>query len=338
MESLQDDDSSVTLWITEHDTDTNILNCSNPSCPLKSPQQNQEEDSKVLDLKILWTKRLFGIRECALCNLCYEKFAFPCLCRWLPAAWCDMKSLSSQYRTGCTLFEYTKICAPEHWKEFFQPLLVPSQSESNSLLAKISTRITEDADKGLYVTPALQDLYNALDISPEKIKVIILSQDPYKNPGQANGLAFSVNSGIRVPPSLTNIHTEVQNSGFQISRPCHGDLTKWVRQGILLLNAALTTTIGSSGAHSDHWAPFTNLLMEYVLKTAQQRNQLIVGILWGRYAQSHAYLFDQYGHPYIQSAHPSPLSAHRGFIGSKPFEKVNDILKQYNREPVDWSL
>ena len=338
MESLQDNDESL-WWILENYADSPQRKelgkvCSNPSCPLKQQQESSEL------LKVAWTKRLFGLVQCSLCDLCYDEFAFRCLCCWLPTAWCDIKSLRSQYRTGCTIFEYTKICTPQNWKEFFQPLLQQSQSQSSTdnLLANISTHITEDAEKGLFVTPSLQDLYHALQLAPEKIKVIIIGQDPYKNPGQANGLAFSVNQGIRVPPSLTNIHREVENSGFQVQNPGQGDLSKWVQQGILLLNAALTTTIGTSGAHSEHWAPFTNLLMEYVLRTAQQRKQLIVGILWGRYAQSHAYLFDQYGHPHIQSAHPSPLSAHRGFVGSKPFAKVNDILKHYNREPVDWSL
>lgn len=307
--------------------DSNLLGgqqkrlCSNPSC---SSQKNRP---------IAWTKRLYGLSNCSLCNLCFDAWEHECLSLWLPNAWCEVKGLCSQYRGGCTILEYTKLCSPRGWDDFFQPLI-----RDSSVLHEISDRVMTDADNGFFVTPPLQDMYKCMHTQPDRIKVIILGQDPYKNPGQANGIAFSVNYGIRVPPTLTNIHSEVGKCGFKVPLPAHGDLGNWVQQGVFLLNAALTTTIGTSGAHSDTWAPFTELLMNYVLKSAQQRNQVIVGVLWGKRAQNHSHLFQRYGHPYVQSAHPSPLSAHRGFSGSRPFSRVNEILRQYGKDPVDWSV
>jgi len=176
-------------------------------------------------------------------------------------------------------------------------------------------------------------IFNAFDKCPfDKVKVVIIGQDPYHGAGQANGLCFSVSDGIRKPPSLVNIFTELKNDlGKDI--PVNGNLERWAEQGVLLLNATLTVRASSPASHQGKgWEVFTDAVIRKVSKEKEH----IVFILWGAYAQKKVELIDVTKHCIIQSAHPSPFSAHRGFLGSKPFSKTNTYLAKYGIDPIRW--
>lgn len=168
----------------------------------------------------------------------------------------------------------------------------------------------------------------------DDIKVVIIGQDPYHELNQANGLAFSVSRGIRIPPSLVNIYKEAHND-VGIDIPNHGDLTSWARQGVLLLNTVLTVEEGKANSHSNKgWEIFT----DHIIKELNKREKPLVFILWGNKAISKAKMIDTSKHYIIKSAHPSPLSAHRGFFGSKPFSRTNEFLKSKSLETIDWRI
>ena len=183
------------------------------------------------------------------------------------------------------------------------------------------------------IYPPAGKIFAAFDSCPfEDVKVVILGQDPYHGFGQANGLSFSVNPGVEIPRSLQNIYKELQ-SDLGITPPPSGDLSRWAQQGVLLLNATLTVRAGSAGSHQNQgWEEFTDAA---VRKLAEEREGLVF-ILWGAYAQRKGAFIDRSRHCVIESPHPSPLSASRGFFGSRPFSRANDYLSSIGKSPIEW--
>lgn len=186
------------------------------------------------------------------------------------------------------------------------------------------------------VFPQSDDIFKALELTPLKnTKVVILGQDPYHQKGQAHGLSFSVPKGVKAPPSLRNILKELKADldDKTQDKSIFTDLTRWATQGVLLLNSTLTVRESSAGSHQKKgWEEFTN----HLIKVLSQNKDHIVFILWGAFAQSKEVFIDQNKHLIIKSAHPSPLSAHRGFFGSKPFSQTNHYLKKFNLTPIEW--
>jgi uracil-DNA glycosylase len=176
-------------------------------------------------------------------------------------------------------------------------------------------------------------IFNAFDnCSFENVKVVIIGQDPYHGAGQANGLCFSVANGIRKPPSLMNIFKEL-NTDLGIPIPEDGDLSKWAQQGVLLLNATLTVRASTPGSHQNRgWEQFTDAVIDVINRESDN----MVFILWGAYAQKKGSLIDRERHYVIESAHPSPFAAYRGFFGSKPFSQANAYLTRKGKDPIDW--
>ncbi|MFD4927534.1 uracil-DNA glycosylase [Peribacillus butanolivorans] len=185
------------------------------------------------------------------------------------------------------------------------------------------------------IHPNQDDIFNALQFtSYKKVKVVILGQDPYHGPDQAHGLSFSVKPEVRIPPSLRNIFKELQSDlGCEV--PDNGSLVEWADQGVLLLNTVLTVREGEAHSHRGKgWEIFTN----QVIRLLNDRQEPVVFILWGRPAQTKIPLIDESRHKIITSVHPSPLSATRGFFGSKPFSKTNQLLKEMGESPIDWKI
>lgn len=202
-------------------------------------------------------------------------------------------------------------------------------------MQKLMSFLEKESSQGKAIYPSDEDYFAALKLTPlDKVKVVIVGQDPYHGPGQAHGLCFSVKDGVRFPPSLLNIFKELKNDmGIEI--PKSGSLKKWAEQGVLLLNAVLTVEDGKANAHQGKgWEQFTDRIIHIV----NEEKENVVFILWGAYAQKKAAFVDRKKHFVIESVHPSPLSAHRGFFGTKPFSKTNDYLKSKGIKPVDWSL
>ena len=185
------------------------------------------------------------------------------------------------------------------------------------------------------VYPPHDEVFRALHLTPyDEVRVMILGQDPYHGPGQANGLAFSVADGIDVPPSLRNIYTELE-SDLGIAPPGHGNLEAWARSGVLLLNATLTVRARAAASHQKQgWETFTDKVLEAV----NEKKDRVVFILWGASARKKKALIDETVHVVLESPHPSPLSAYRGFFGSAPFSKANAALTEAGLDAVDWSL
>jgi uracil-DNA glycosylase len=183
------------------------------------------------------------------------------------------------------------------------------------------------------VYPAPKNIFRAFELTPfDEVKVVILGQDPYHGAEQAIGLSFAVNDGVRLPPSLQNIFKELEQDVGPVVRR-DGDLTRWAKQGVLLLNATLTVRAGQAGSHQGKgWEMFTDA----AIKALSDQREHIVFILWGNYARSKKDLIDPKKHCVIESPHPSPFSADRGFFGSKPFSKANAYLAEHGGEPVDW--
>lgn len=185
------------------------------------------------------------------------------------------------------------------------------------------------------IHPDMYHIYEALELTPyEKVKVVILGQDPYHGVNQAHGLSFSVQPGVKIPPSLNNIYKELQ-SDLGISPVKHGNLVSWAKQGVLLLNTVLTVREGQAYSHRGKgW----EILTDKIIEKLNEREKPIVFILWGKPAQEKMKMIDKSRHIILTSAHPSPLSAHRGFLGSKPFSKTNDALMAFGETPIDWQL
>lgn len=203
-------------------------------------------------------------------------------------------------------------------------------------MAGLRKFLQTEKDAGHTVYPKNAEIFNAFNTTPfDKVKVVILGQDPYHGPHQAHGLSFSVQKGIAVPKSLINIYKELATDIPGFTRPSHGNLEGWAQQGVLLLNATLTVRASEAGSHQKKgWEIFT----DEVIKTLSDKRTGLVFILWGAYAQSKIPLIDAGKHHIIKSVHPSPLSVERGFWGSKPFSKANAYLTQEGETPIDWQV
>lgn len=188
---------------------------------------------------------------------------------------------------------------------------------------------------GKTIYPPGEQIFNALNTTPlDRVKVVILGQDPYHGPGQAHGLCFSVQPGVPVPPSLLNIYKELQ-ADLGIAPAGHGYLQSWAEQGVLLLNAVLTVEKFKAASHQGKgWERFTDRVVEVL--NAQREN--LVFLLWGSYAQKKGQIIDRKRHLVLQSTHPSPLSAHRGFLGCRHFSQANAYLTETGQSPIDWAL
>ncbi len=193
--------------------------------------------------------------------------------------------------------------------------------------------VAAERQSGQTIYPPQKDVFNAFRYTElSDVKVVILGQDPYHGPGQAHGLCFSVCDGVRLPPSLRNIFKEIQlDTGAPI--PITGNLSRWATQGVLLLNATLTVRAHLAGSHQKKgWETFT----DQVIRTVSEQHQHVVFLLWGAYAQQKAALIDGNKHLILQSVHPSPLSASRGFFGNHHFSKTNQYLQQHGKSPIVW--
>ena len=215
--------------------------------------------------------------------------------------------------------DWQELLESEMQKEYYQNL-------RKFLVKEYSTRT---------IYPDMYDIFNALHLTPYKdVKAVILGQDPYHGPNQAYGLAFSVKEGVRIPPSLVNIYKELHNDlGCYI--PNNGCLTKWAEEGVLLLNASLTVRAGEANSHNRiGWEIFT----DHIIRLLNEREDPIVFILWGNNARKKKEMITNPKHYIIESVHPSPLSASRGFFGSKPFSKTNNFLESIGKDPIDWQI
>lgn len=217
----------------------------------------------------------------------------------------------------------------ESWK------LVLEQEFQDPYMSELRRFLVAEKQAGKRIFPKGSEYFRALDLTPlDEVKVVILGQDPYHGQGQAHGLCFSVKPGVRIPPSLVNIYKEIE-ADLGIPPAQHGFLEHWAEQGVLLLNSVLTVEEGQAAAHQGKgWERFTDA----VIRAVNDECDGIVFILWGSYAQKKAAFVDQERHLVLKSAHPSPLSAHNGFLGSRPFSKANEYLQSIGKEPVDWRL
>lgn len=195
--------------------------------------------------------------------------------------------------------------------------------------------LVQEKQAGKVIYPAGGQIFNALNTTPfESVKVVILGQDPYHGPGQAHGLSFSVPQGVKIPPSLRNIYKEIERD-LGLPVPNHGCLQSWAEQGVLLLNATLTVEQAQAGSHQKRgWEQFTDRIVQSL---SEQRTGLVF-LLWGSYAQKKGRVIDRSKHCVLESVHPSPLSAHRGFLGCGHFSQANQYLQQQGIAPIDWSV
>lgn len=195
--------------------------------------------------------------------------------------------------------------------------------------------LVKEIKSGKVIFPKGSEYFAALNLTPfEQVRVVILGQDPYHGPDQAHGLSFSVRPGVRLPPSLQNIFKELQ-ADLKIPISKHGFLQNWSEQGVLLLNAVLTVEQSAAASHQGKgWEKFT----DRIIRELNDRRDGLVFVLWGSYAQKKAAFVDRKRHLVIESPHPSPLSSHRGFFGSRPFSKANDYLRSHGEKPIDWAL
>ncbi|MES2854936.1 MAG: uracil-DNA glycosylase [Bdellovibrionota bacterium] len=217
----------------------------------------------------------------------------------------------------------------ESWKrELGDEIAAPYMKE-------LRTFLNSEIEKGKKIYPKPSEWFAAFDATPfEKVRVVILGQDPYHGPGQAHGLSFSVQPGVRPPPSLLNMYKELKTD-LGVERVTTGTLTKWAEQGVLLLNSVLTVEDGKPGSHRKRgWEKFT----DKVIQRLNDEREHVVFVLWGAYAQKKGQFIDREKHLVIESVHPSPLSAMRGFMGSRPFSKINNYLKKHGQPPIDWDL
>ncbi len=223
--------------------------------------------------------------------------------------------------------DITKI-NPE-WRDFIK------NEMQESYFKQIVTKIENAHQSGIEVFPPIDKIFTAFEQPLSQVKVVILGQDPYHGKGQAHGLAFSVEKGVDIPPSLRNIYQELSTdiSGFTI--PQHGHLSQWSEQGVFLLNSVLTVESGNANSHANiGWEIFSDRVIEVLMA----HNPHLVFILWGKYAQKKGAKIDRNQHCVLESAHPSPLSVYRGFWGSKPFSQTNHYLQKVGKEPIKWQI
>lgn len=216
---------------------------------------------------------------------------------------------------------WTDILATEKEQAYFQETLA---------------YVKQRREQGITIFPKAADIFNAFKVTPfEKVKVVIIGQDPYHGPNQAHGLCFSVLKGVKTPPSLVNMYKELAQDipNFQI--PQHGELISWAEQGVLLLNTVLTVEQGQAHSHKHlGWERFT----DFVIQGISDHGEGIVFLLWGSHAQKKGACIDTQKHFVLKAPHPSPLSAHRGFFGCQHFSKTNQLLEQQNKTPIDWQI
>ena len=217
----------------------------------------------------------------------------------------------------------------ESWKQALKPEF------DKPYFQNIVQHIKTEKSQNKQIYPAGSNIFQAFKFTPiDKVKVVIIGQDPYHGPGQAHGLSFSVPEGIAQPPSLINIFKEL-NEDLGVPIPKHGNLSKWAELGVLLLNASLTVRANEPMSHAKiGWADFTNT----VIKTISDKREHVVFVLWGKFAQEKRSLIDESKHCVLRAAHPSPLSAHAGFFGCKHFSKTNEYLMNKGIDPIDWKL
>lgn len=223
----------------------------------------------------------------------------------------------------------SSIRLEESWKQHLLPEF------SKPYMRELREFVAKQIKQRKIIYPAPKEFFTAFDLTPfEKVKVVILGQDPYHGPNQAHGLCFSVQPGVAPPPSLVNIYKELL-SDLGIRPAQHGYLKHWAEQGVLLLNATLSVEAGKAGSHQNKgWEAFTD---QAIAALNQERSNLVF-VLWGSYAQRKGQFIDRKKHLVLESPHPSPLSAHRGFFGSKPFSKINNYLAQNGQAPIEWQL
>jgi uracil-DNA glycosylase len=217
--------------------------------------------------------------------------------------------------------DWQTLLGAEKEKEYFKALLAFVQSRRLS---------------GVKVFPPKADVFNAFSLTPcDHIKVVILGQDPYHGLGQAHGLCFSVQDNVKIPPSLRNIYKELQTDIAGFSMPKHGNLTKWAQQGVLMINTVMTVDEASANSHKGMgWEQFTDTVIMQVSEHLQD----LIFLLWGKPAQQKIKLINTSKHHVLTSVHPSPLSAHRGFLGCKHFSQANDLLIKLGKKPIDWQV
>ncbi len=220
-----------------------------------------------------------------------------------------------------------KVQIEKSWKEKLS-------SEFEKPYFKELTSFVKEEYKRATVYPQPKNIFRAFELTPfEHVKVVILGQDPYHGPRQAIGLSFAVEEGIALPPSLRNIYKELESDLGKPVEHKDGDLSRWAKQGVLLLNATLTVRASSAGSHQGKgWEEFTDA----VIKTLSEEREHLVFILWGNYARTKGAHIDRMKHLVIESAHPSPFSASNGFFGSKPFSKTNEYLKDQGEKEIEW--
>jgi uracil-DNA glycosylase len=221
------------------------------------------------------------------------------------------------------------IALHQSWKA---PLLPEFEAD---YMAQLRAFLIAEKASGKHIFPKGGEWFRAMDLTPlDKVRVVILGQDPYHGPGQAHGLCFSVKPGVRPPPSLVNIYRELQ-SDLGIERPRHGFLEHWANQGVLLLNSVLTVEMAKAASHQGKgWERFTDA----VIRLVNAKDDPVVFLLWGAYAQKKAAFVDTSKHLVLKAAHPSPLSAHNGFLGCRHFSKCNAFLESKGLAPIDWAL
>ena len=219
-----------------------------------------------------------------------------------------------------------KVKIEESWEKVLQP-------DFDKPYFKELTDFVRSEYAATTIYPPASLIFNAFNLCPfDKVKVVIIGQDPYHGPGQAHGLCFSVNDGIQFPPSLQNIFKEIK-SDLDIPIPTSGNLTRWAEQGVLLLNATLTVRAHNAGSHQKKgWETFT----DSVIRILAEQKENLVFILWGAYAQKKGAFIDKNRHLVLSSAHPSPLSAHNGFFGNHHFSLTNKWLTEHNLKAIDW--
>lgn len=220
------------------------------------------------------------------------------------------------------------IKIPDNWSSFLEKEI--NKKYFIDLQRKLDSEYNNHT-----IYPSQEDVFQALELTPlDSVKIVILGQDPYHQPGQAHGLSFSVKKGVAIPKSLHNIYRELVDDIDGFSKPSHGNLEKWAKQGVLLLNAVLTVRKDEPNSHKDYgWEQFTDAIIAKLGKSEKPT----VFILWGKNAQAKEKLIGTH-HLIIKSAHPSPLSAYRGFLGSQPFSKANGFLCSNGLDEIDWCL
>ena len=225
------------------------------------------------------------------------------------------------------MIENNTVKLPPDWldvvgEEFNQPYMI-----------KLKNFLQQEKKSGKVIYPKGTEIFNALNTTPFKnIRVVIIGQDPYHGPNQAHGLAFSVRKKVPIPPSLKNIYKEIEQE-FKIKMPHHGDLTNWAQQGVLLINATLTVRQATAGSHQNKgWEEFTDT----VIREINNRLTHVVFMLWGSYAKKKGAFINHEKHFTLTTTHPSPLSAHRGFLGCGHFRRASEYLKQHGYPPIDW--